>query len=696
MEALELFRKSWSDIDVFTAHANRYKWYAKVCYAVMLVLGIAIATNVSYFATLAMESMDENACICTADDQADVDEMYQRNQVIRDKIKLSGQITLALSLATSVVAGIMTFTNPASRWQHLRSSALSLESEIWSFRTRTGKYREGMHSEGRVAENIFHTSLKQIAESTLAAGDLKKTSFYSEDPMSFSSHQQNDEPLPRLNFLQGCYEKCRTFFAYLCCNCHKFRCSSFSRLQQRYQIYTNTLSLDQIEHDIEKLQTMMIGKAILKEFNLGTEEEADGIGTYATKEFEILITEHKKSREELSQNKRTDLTGTRKKKRQSVVGISSVAHFETTDASNYHFVVDHLKEEELLPDPFEWLKNTWSGNSQNTLKIWSPEYLNDNIEKLKQKINKDSSSTIMIGDEGKEDITEDVVKAIIAALDAADNKSRFKTLDLVFTQQDENSIEPVISALCNPESIFSELVALNWTDCDLIDEPDIFNETKQKILSNLTTAVTNPLCKIKCLTLGIGDIRFSPLISSLGSSSSLTALDLSDTNPNLSDLAKVLKDAKDRCKLKHFVLNDWGAYVDDDDGDSAKKTKDKQIQDLSDALKDPFCPLKSLSMRNSKLGIDNVKSILEAIQNVDCKIVKLDLGGNQELYGSSIEESFDKATHCLLFHGVTTAFVFENYSEFERSKRRSNKIFISMKKRLKRSDLEHSEFAEEM
>ena len=101
-------------------------------------------------------------------------------------------------------------------------------------------------------------------------------------------------------------------------------------------------------------------------------------------------------------------------------------------------------------------------------------------------------------------------------------------------------------------------------------------------------------------------------------------------------------------------------------------------------------------MRDSELGIDNVKSILEAIQNVDCKIVKLDLGGNQELYGSSIEESFDKATHCLLFHGVTTAFVFENYSEFERSKKRSNKIFISMKKRLTRTDLEHSEFAEEM
>ena len=49
-----------------------------------------------------------------------------------------------------------------------------------------------MHSEGRVAENIFHTSLKQIAESTLAAGDLKKTSFYSKDPMSFSSHQQSN------------------------------------------------------------------------------------------------------------------------------------------------------------------------------------------------------------------------------------------------------------------------------------------------------------------------------------------------------------------------------------------------------------------------------------------------------------------------------------------------------------------------
>jgi hypothetical protein len=35
-------------------------------------------------------------------------------------------ITLALSLSSAVVAGYTSFMNPAARWHHLRSSALSL------------------------------------------------------------------------------------------------------------------------------------------------------------------------------------------------------------------------------------------------------------------------------------------------------------------------------------------------------------------------------------------------------------------------------------------------------------------------------------------------------------------------------------------------------------------------------------------
>jgi hypothetical protein len=101
-------------------------------------------------------------------------------------------IILGLSLANTIIAGLTSFMNPATRWHLLRSSALQIESEIWWFRTRTGKYRDARSSTSRTAEKKFHKALNEIEHATLQSGDLQLTTFYSKGKIKWSKHGQFD------------------------------------------------------------------------------------------------------------------------------------------------------------------------------------------------------------------------------------------------------------------------------------------------------------------------------------------------------------------------------------------------------------------------------------------------------------------------------------------------------------------------
>ena len=161
IEALLLLRHAWSNVDAYTYYANHYKFVAKVCYLTMLLLGILIVSmGVVLFGN-------------------DYDIERQTANII----------TLGLSLASAIVAGYTSFMNPAARWHHLRSSALTLESEIWQFRTRTGKFRQN-DLDARLVEVHFKTTIKDVEDSMLSSGDLKRTKFYSKPDSDWTGHGQ--------------------------------------------------------------------------------------------------------------------------------------------------------------------------------------------------------------------------------------------------------------------------------------------------------------------------------------------------------------------------------------------------------------------------------------------------------------------------------------------------------------------------
>ena len=101
IEALLLMRHAWSNVDAYTYYADHYKWIAKVCYFLMLLLGIFIVSmGVILFGNNGLSG-----------------------SISRDTANIT---TLGLSLASAIVAGYTSFMNPAARWHHLRSSALTL------------------------------------------------------------------------------------------------------------------------------------------------------------------------------------------------------------------------------------------------------------------------------------------------------------------------------------------------------------------------------------------------------------------------------------------------------------------------------------------------------------------------------------------------------------------------------------------
>ena len=108
IEATRTLCQAWDSVDLFTHQAGRSKLFAKISYALLLLIGAAasIVTTISLI----------QPALIDAD--------------LRDAL------VIALSIAGSTVAGFTEYMDPASMWMELQGAALSLESEIWKFRTR--------------------------------------------------------------------------------------------------------------------------------------------------------------------------------------------------------------------------------------------------------------------------------------------------------------------------------------------------------------------------------------------------------------------------------------------------------------------------------------------------------------------------------------------------------------------------------
>ena len=69
-------------------------------------------------------------------------------------------------------------------------AALSIESNIWTFRTRAGLYRNVREGDDRKADELLAESLREIKAAVVEGGDIKVTDFFSND-ISQNLHGQH-------------------------------------------------------------------------------------------------------------------------------------------------------------------------------------------------------------------------------------------------------------------------------------------------------------------------------------------------------------------------------------------------------------------------------------------------------------------------------------------------------------------------
>merc|ERR1711871_397181 len=111
-EALLLLRRAWCIVELYAKEANFYKRLTKVSYFLLLILGVGVVFRSTYMA----------------------------NEMGFSEFEENDPWLLGLTVASTAVAGYIGFMNPAGRWHQLRSAGLTVESEIWKFRTRREVY----------------------------------------------------------------------------------------------------------------------------------------------------------------------------------------------------------------------------------------------------------------------------------------------------------------------------------------------------------------------------------------------------------------------------------------------------------------------------------------------------------------------------------------------------------------------------
>jgi len=114
LEGLQLLQEAWCEYDIAMHLANRYKLYSKVLFALQLVLGWAIV----FIGTAEKEFADNHL----------VDTSGWRH------------IVFGLTLTATLFISFDALFNAKARWRQLRSSAGSLQSLLFLYRTRIGQF----------------------------------------------------------------------------------------------------------------------------------------------------------------------------------------------------------------------------------------------------------------------------------------------------------------------------------------------------------------------------------------------------------------------------------------------------------------------------------------------------------------------------------------------------------------------------
>eukprot|EP00802_Teleaulax_amphioxeia_P017468 Tamp_17625.p1 GENE.Tamp_17625~~Tamp_17625.p1 ORF type:complete len:391 (+),score=57.45 Tamp_17625:1-1173(+) len=145
--------------------ANRYKVVSKLLFALQLALGWAIV-----FIGTAEKDFEANGVADTSDWR---------------------HIVFGLTMGATLLISFDALFNAKARWRQLRSSAGSLESLLYLYRTRVGQFElDPINADSKQPEIELCSALKRWRSNLVVGGDLQLSSLKKKYPETIFFHEQ--------------------------------------------------------------------------------------------------------------------------------------------------------------------------------------------------------------------------------------------------------------------------------------------------------------------------------------------------------------------------------------------------------------------------------------------------------------------------------------------------------------------------
>jgi hypothetical protein len=190
LEAQQSLRDAWNTVDICVYNATHYKRLAKATFVLCLLLGTIVivltvskshidGTVVSQTLTCTLRSQPNETSTCEAHEEDTFDTSFTT----------ATGIFMTAALLT-IITGMNTFYDPSRRWRELRAIAESMQSDVFQFRTRTGRYAIS-RAEPRGPEQLFIRRIQDARVEVVQLAGLTESSFTRKYKNKVYRHGQN-------------------------------------------------------------------------------------------------------------------------------------------------------------------------------------------------------------------------------------------------------------------------------------------------------------------------------------------------------------------------------------------------------------------------------------------------------------------------------------------------------------------------
>jgi hypothetical protein len=167
LEGLMVLRSAWDVVDKGDASLKVYKYLSKFIYIFMLAAGIVTVTI-----NVLVEPINEHV------------------PMIDENMTPAGSLIFYLSVVTTFITAFNAYINPSGRWRQIRETTCGLESAIWQYRTRTGRFKMNPQDPERPTATLKEV-VSLTVEALVSSSDIGQSTAWSRVyPASIFKHGQ--------------------------------------------------------------------------------------------------------------------------------------------------------------------------------------------------------------------------------------------------------------------------------------------------------------------------------------------------------------------------------------------------------------------------------------------------------------------------------------------------------------------------